>query len=215
MKTKNNFSFIDKLSFEGLSLLLNDLSIMTHPMTNEQKVCVEYPNINIENKIFNILETKKDSDTISDEENDLSNKTIKNTLDNEYKLNISKDVSYIINPTKLYNEFNNIPYSIEEFKNSLKIFVSIFNCFNQDLFKWNLEDFNLFNEDNKKQIFNFNKEKNNIKIEESVEELYQKHFSIQFDYEKADIIEVYTSQNSNDSNLKTSNDNFEDDFELI
>ena len=109
MKTKNNFSFIDKLSFEGLSLLLNDLSIMTHPMTNEQKVCVEYPNINIENKIFNILETKKDSDTMSDEENDLSNKTLKNTLDNEYKLNISKDVSYIINPTKLYNEFNNIP----------------------------------------------------------------------------------------------------------
>ena len=214
MKTKNNFSFIDKLSFEGLSLLLNDLSIMTHPMTNEQKVCVEYPNINIENKIFNILETKKDSDTISDEENDLSNKTVKNTLDNEYKLNISKDVSYIINPTKLYNEFNNIPYSIEEFKNSLKIFVSIFNCFNQDLFKWNLEDFNLFNHDNKIQIFNFNKEKNNIKIEESVVELYQKHFSIQFDYEKADIIEVYTSQNSNDSNLKTSNDNFEDDFEL-
>ena len=209
MLSKNNHcTFTDKLSFENLSSLLNDLGIMTHSMTNKQNVCIEHPNINIENK--NIFETQKDSDNLSDEE-----KNIKKTLDNEYTLNIAKYKTYIINPTKLYNEFNKKnPYSIEEFKNSLKIFVSIFNCFNEDLFKWNLEDFNLFNNDNKIQIFNFNKDNINIKINESIEELYQKHFSVQYDYEKADIIEIFTSQNSNDSITKTNNDDFVDDFDL-
>ena len=31
---------------------------------------------------------------------------------------------------------------------------------------------------------------------------------------KADIIEIFTSQNSNDTNTKTNNDDFEDDFDL-
>ena len=114
MLSKNNqCTFTDKLSFENLSLLLNDLGIMTHSMTNNQKVCIEHPNINIENKTINFLETQKDSDNLSDEEK----KSIKEKLDNEYTLNVAKNKTYLINPTKLYNEYNKtIPYSIEEFK---------------------------------------------------------------------------------------------------
>ena len=217
MTTKNKyFSFIDNLSFDNLSSLLNELGIMTHPMSNEQKVCIEYPNIHLENKLFNIFETKKDSnDLIYYDKEHPSNKTVTKLLNNEYELNLPKNKLYTIDPIKLYNEFNkNIPYSIEEFKNSLKIFVSIFNCFNEDLLNWNLEDFNLFNNDNKIQILNFNKDNNyDNKIEESLENLYKKHFSV-YDYEETEIIEVLTNKISNESNQKTNNEDFEDDFEM-
>ena len=73
-----------KLSFEDLSSLLNDLSIMTHPMSKEQKVCIEYPNINIENNNSNIFHEEINN-------NDKS-------LDEEFILNISKDKKYTINP---------------------------------------------------------------------------------------------------------------------
>jgi hypothetical protein len=74
--------------------------------------------------------------------------------------------NYIIDPNKLYNEFNKISHLTVEFKNSLKIFISIYNCFINDLFHWNLDDFNLFNQDNKIQILKFNKENiDNINIE--------------------------------------------------
>ena len=215
MTNKNKyFSFSDNLSFENLSSLLNELGIMTHPMSNEQKVCIEYPNIHLENKLFNVLETKKDNNELNFNENeDLSNKN--NTKSYcEYELNLTKNKKYTINPKILYNEFNkNIPYSLEEFKNSLKIFVSIFNCFNEDLFNWNLEDFNLFNYGNTIEILNFNKEnscENNI--EESVENLYKKHFSV-YDYEETEIVELLENKNSNESIQRNMNDDFEDDFE--
>ena len=217
MITKNkHFSFIDNLSFDNLSQLLNDLGIMTHPMSNEQKVCIEYPNINIENKLLNIFETKKDNDNLSQDENELpSNKDQNKQSHDEYTLNLTKNKTYTINPTKLYDEFNkDIPYSIEEFKNSLKIFTSIFNCFNEDLFKWNLEDFNLFNDDNKIQLLNINQESIiNTKSKELINDLYQKHFSVNFDYDEMDVIDVYTNINSNEINPKPSKDDFEDDFE--
>ena len=204
MITKNkHFSFIENLSFENLSLLFNDLGIMTHPMSNEQKVCIEYPNINLENKLMNVFESsKKDNDTINFDENEISiNKQKVKSDINEYTLNISKNNTYTINAKKLYNEFKNIPYSIEEFRNSLKIFISIFNCFNEDLFKWNLEDFNLFNQDNKIQLLNFNKDKsNNINIEKDIEDLYKKHFSIKFDSDNAEIIDEIEKKNSNEIN---------------
>ena len=212
MTNKNKyFSFSNNLSFENLSLLLNDLGIMTHPMSNEQKVCIEYPNINIESKIFNILETKKDNN--DDDKNVSSINSINKSLYSEYCLNISKNKIYSINPEKLYKEFNkNISYSIEEFKNSLKIFISIFNCFNDDLFKWDLEDFNLFNNDNKIQILNFNNHYSDRKLDESIEKLYQKHFSVS-DYENEEILEIFSNKNSNEINHKTNNDDFIDDFE--
>ena len=216
MTTKNKyFSFVDNLSFENLSSFLNDLGIMTHPMSKEQKVCIEYPNIHLENKLFNIFESKKDGHDLINDENEYSlNKNINKPLDSEYELNLSKNKKYIINPIKLYNEFGkNIPYSPEEFKNSLKIFVSIFNCFNEDLFNWNLEDFNLFNHNNTIKILNFNKDNNyDKKIEESIENLYKKHFSV-YDYEETEIIELLGNKISNESIQNNINEEFEDDFE--
>ena len=216
MTTKNKyFSFVDNLSFENLSSFLNDLGIMTHPMSNEQKVCIEYPNIHLENKLFNFFESKKDGHDLINDENEYSlNKNITKPLDSEYELNLAKNKKYIINPIKLYNEFGkNIPYSLEEFKNSLKIFVSIFNCFNDDLFNWNLEDFNLFNHNNIIKILNFNKDNNYDKnIEESIENLYKKHFSV-YDYEETEIIELLGNKISNESIQNNINEDFEDDFE--
>ena len=204
---KKIFSFNNNLSLENLSSLLNDLRIMTHSFTNEQKVCIESPNINIENNISNLLETKSNDN--NEGEQTLSNKN----LNNEYTLIISKNKSYTIDPIKIYNEFNKISYSMEEFKNSLKIFISIYNCFNDDLFHWNLEDFNLFNQDNKIQILKFNKENiDNINLEECISQLYQKHLSV-INCEESEVYEIIANHNSNDLNSKKSNDDQHDDFE--
>ena len=192
------YSFEDNLSFENLSTLLNNLSIITHPMTNEQKVCIEYPNINIENKNIDILS----------EEINNNNKT----SNDEFILNLSKSKKYEINPKKLYDEFDNkIPYSLEEFKNSLKIFISIFNSFNEDIFKWNLSDFNLFNNQNLIQCIKFNKENKNNKLisVDYLNELYKKHFSVKFDLNKTEIIEI---SNKDSNEINNNIDDFEKDF---
>ena len=197
MISKNsNISLEENLSFEKLSSLLNDLSIITHPLSNEQKVCIEYPNINLEHKDINIL---------SDETNN-NNKN----LNEEFTLNISKNKKYYINPENLFNEFDkNIPYSIEEFKNSLKIFVSIFNCYNEDLFKWNLSDFNLFNNQNIIQIMKFNKGNKKIFIiSDFIDELYKKHFSVKYDSQKTEIIEITMDNSKEQNNI----DDFEKDY---
>ena len=197
MISKNsNVSLEENLSIEKLSSLLNDLSIITHPFSNEQKVCIEFPNINLEHKDINIL---------SDETNNN-----KKNLNEEFTLNISKNKKYYINPENLFNEFNkSIPYSIEEFKNSLKIFVSIFNCFNDDLFKWNLSDFNLFNNQNIIQIMKFNKGNKKIFVNSDfIDELYKKHFSIKYDSQKTEIIEITMDNSKEQNNI----DDFEKDF---
>ena len=200
MISKNiTYSFEDNLSFENLSLLLNNLSIITHPMTNEQKVCIEYPNINIENKNINIFI----------EEKNLNNKQ----SSDEFIINLSKTKKYEIDPRKLYDEFTKkIPYSFEDFKNSLKIFISIFNTFNEDIFKWDLADFNLFTNKNMIQFLKFNKEnKNKTNSVDYLGELYKKHFSITFDFQKTEIIEVCNGKN--DSEINNDNvDDFEKDF---
>ena len=221
MITKNKyFSFYDNLSSENLSSIMNDLGMMTHPMSNEQKVCIEHPNINLESKQLNLFETKKDSGTIINDDNE--NKLNDKLSANEYTLNLSKNKTYIINPKELYKEFSeNIPYTIEEFKNSLKILISIINSFNEDLFKWNLEDFNLFNKDNQVQMINFNKENNSTNdVNSSIEKLYQKHFSVNLDLEEVDAIDVIRDKKDNkeaENNLETKCgkvDDFEDDFDL-
>ena len=200
MISKNSlYSFEDNLSLENLSTLLNNLSITTHPMTNEEKVCIEYPNINIENKNINILS----------EEININNKI----SNDEYIINISKTEKYEIDSKKLFDEFNNkIPYSLEDFKNSLKIFISIFNSFNEDIFKWNLSDFNLFNKQNMIQFIKFNKE-NKIKLVslDYLNELYKKHFSVKFDFNKTEIIEISRSINNNNE-LNNNIDDFEKDI---
>ena len=220
MITKNKyFSFHDNLSFENLSSLMNDLGIMTHPMSNEKKVCIEHPNINLENQQINIFEVKKDSGNIVNDENENNeNRLNDKSSTNEYTLNILKNKTYTINPKKLYKEFSkNMPYSIEEFKNSLKIFISIINSFNEDLFKWNFEDFNLFNKDNQVQMINFNKDNNpTIDVNSAIENLYQKHFSVNSDLNEVDNIDVIKDKENN-KNLEVKGDkvdDFEDDFDI-
>ena len=197
MISKNyNYSFENNLSFENLSSLLNDLSIITHPLSNKQKVCIEYPNIKIENKNINIFS----EEAINDDK----------FLNEEFSINISKNKKYFINPKNLFDEFNkNIPYSFEEFENSLKIFISIFNCFNEDIFKWNLSDFNLFNDKNVVQFIKINKEnKNKINSVDFMNKLYQKHFSVKYDSEKTEIIELPINNNKDKNNI----DDFEKGF---
>ena len=202
MISKNSIiSSEENLSFEKLSSLLNDLSIMTHPISNAQKVCIEYPNITIENENINIFSEK-------------NNNTDNKPLNDEYTLNISQNKKkYVVNPQKLFDEFNkSIPYSFEEFKNSLKIFISIFNCFNEDIFKWDLSDFNLFNDKNMVQILEINLgNKNKIYSESFMKDLYQKHFSVKYDLQKSEIIEVFLNNKENENNKL---DDFEnDDFD--
>ena len=197
MISKNyNYSFENNLSFENLSSLLNDLSIITHPLSNKQKVCIEYPNIKIENKNINIFS----EEAINDDK----------FLNEEFSINISKNKKYFINPKNLFDEFNkNIPYSFEEFENSLKIFISIFNCFNEDIFKWNMSDFNLFNDKNVVQFIKINKEnKNKINSVDFMNKLYQKHFSVKYDSEKTEIIELPINNNKDKNNI----DDFEKGF---
>ena len=201
MISKNSIiSSEENLSFEKLSSLLNDLSIMTHPISNEQKVCIEYPNITIENKNINIFSEK-------------NNNTDNKPLNDEFTLNISQNKKYVVNPKKLFDEFNKgIPYSFEEFKNSLKIFISIFNCFNEDIFKWDLSDFYLFNDKNQVQIIEINLgDKNKLNPESFLKDLYQKHFSVNYELQKGEIIEVFLSNKENEHNNL---DDFEnDDFD--
>ena len=173
---------------------------MTHPLTNEQKVCIEYPNIFSESKNLDILgdNSKKVETEI---EGDKENKT----KNNEMTLNISKNKNYTINIEKLYEKFKNkCSYTQEIFTNSLKIFVSIFNNFNEDIFKWNLEDNELFNSYNKIQFFLIKDTiKDELKIEEKLDNLYMEHL----ENDKKDKI------NKNKNVEVTQNDDFVDDFD--
>ena len=143
---KQLFSFEHNLNFENLSQLLCDTGIVSHPLTNEQKVCIEYPNISSESKNINIISNKN--------ENTEAENTKENKAQNDFTLILSKTKNFTIEVNKLYKKFKkNFEYSEEVFKNSVKIFVSIFNNFNEDIFKYNLEDPNLFNSTNKIQFF--------------------------------------------------------------
>ena len=224
MITKNKyFSFHDNLSFENLSSLMKDLGIMTHPVSNEQKVCIEHPNINLENHQINIFEIKKESDNnVNDENENNGNKINDKSSANEFTLNLSKNKTYTIKPKKLYEEFSqNMPYTIDEFKNSLKIFISIINSFNEDLFNWNFEDFNLFSKDNQVQMLNINKDNNSTNdLNSSIEKLYQKHFSVISDLNEVEFINVIKDKKDikvfgNNLNTKCEKfDDFEDDFDI-
>ena len=202
---RKSFSFENDLNFENLSNLLNELGIASHPLTNEQKVCIEYPNIFSESKNLDIIDDNlKKLETEPDKEKENKSKH------SEMTLNISKNKTYTINAAKLYEKMKNkCTYTQEILTNSLKIFVSIFNNFNEDIFKWNLEDIDLFNSSNKIQFFIIeNLTKNNFNMNEQIENLYNEH------------IESYSNKNSNNLaksknvNLEiTQNDDFADDFD--
>ena len=197
---KKTFSFENDLNFENLSILLNELGIASHQLTNEQKVCIEYPNISSESKNLDILEDNlKKLEIEGDKDNNKSN-------NNELTLNLSKNKTYTINVEKLFKKLKNeCSYKQEIFTNSLKIFVSIFNNFNEDIFKWNLEDNNLFNSINKIQFFLIKDiTNNNININEQLDILYKEH------------LEIDENTNfKNKNNEINQNDDFVDDFDDI
>ena len=202
--SRKSFSFENDLNFENLSILLNELGIVSHPLTKEQKVCIEYPNIFSESKNLDIIDDNlKKLETEQDKDKDNKSKN------SEMTLNVSKNKTYTINIVKLYEKMKNkCTYTQEILTNSLKIFVSIFNNFNEDIFKWNLEDIDLFNSSNKIQFFLIEKIiKNNFNMNEQIENLYHEHN------------ESYSSKNSNlmkNKNINveiTQNDDFADDFD--
>ena len=201
--SKNNkklFSFENDLNFENLSVLLNELGIVTHPLTNEQKVCIEYPNIFSESKNLDILgDNSKKVETEGDKENKSQN--------NEMTLIISKNKNYTINIQKLYEKLKKkCTYTQEMLINSLKIFVSIFNNFNEDIFKWNLEDHELFNSKNKIQFFLIKDIiKDELKIQEKLDNLYKEHFDLEKDIKNS----IFKNKKVN----ITQNDDFVDDFD--
>ena len=196
---KKPFSFENDLNFENLSIFLNELGIASHPLTNEQKVCIEYPNILSESKNLDVLgDNLRKLETEGDKENKLEN--------SELTLNLSKNKTYTIAPEKIYDKFKKkCPYSQEILINSLKIFVSIFNNFNDDIFKWNLEDYELFNSSNKIQFFLIKDTiNNNININEKLKNLYEEHLEnseIKNNLSKSKNVEI------------TQNDDFVDDFD--
>jgi len=79
---KQLYSFEHNLNFDNLSQLLCDTGIVPHPLTNEQKVCIEYPNISSESKNINIISNKNES---TEAENTKENKT-----QNDFTLVLSK-----------------------------------------------------------------------------------------------------------------------------
>ena len=192
---KQLFSFEHNLNFENLSQLLCDTGIVSHPLTNEQKVCIEYPNISSESKNINIISNKN--------ENTEAENTKENKAQNDFTLILSKTKNFTIEVNKLYKKFKkNFEYSEEVFKNSVKIFVSIFNNFNEDIFKYNLEDPNLFNSTNKIQFFLIKDiMNNNINVSEELNKLYKEHLE-------------FNNKEQKESEEKERNDDFdEDDFE--
>ena len=210
---KKLFSFEQDLNFEHLSKTLNDLGIVSHPLTNEQKVCIEYPNISSESKDINILNNKN--------ENTEAENTKENKLQNDFTLILSKTKNFTIDINKLFKKFKkNFSYNEEVFTISIKIFVSIFNNFNEDIFKYNLEDFNLFNASNKIQFFLIkNVANNNINVKEELDKLYKEHLNNENDINEEKKEEKEEKEKINDDfddfeeNRNIENRINEDDFE--
>ena len=217
---KKLFSFEHDLNFEILSQLLNDVGILSHQLTNEQKVCIEYPNISSESKDMNILTGKN--------ENPEAENAKENKQQNEFTLNLSKTTNFTIDINKLYKKYDkNFVYSEEVYKNSIKIFVSIFNNFNEDIFKYNLEDPNLFNASNKIQFFLIKDiMNNNINVSNELDKLYKEHLNTEIKLEKknsekkekiSDDFDDFEEGNKNiDNKINEANeDDFEENIEII
>ena len=211
---KKSFSFEHDLNLENLSQALIDIGILSHPLTNEQKVCIEYPNISSESKNINILNNKN--------ENIEAENTKENKLKNDFTLILSKTKTFTIDINKLYKKFKkNFGYNEEVFSNSIKIFVSIFNNFNEDIFNYNLEDFNLFNSSNKIQFFLINNvANNNINVEKELNKLYEEHLNVEININNEDKKEDKINDDFDDfedknTEIKRDEDDFEENIEII
>ena len=208
---KKLFSFEHRLNFENLSQLLNDTGIVSKPLSNEQKVCIEYPNISSESININIINDKN--------ENLETENTKENKIKNDFTIILSKEKNFTLDVNKLYNKFKkNFIYSEDIFSNSLKIFISIYNNFNEDLFKWNLEDTNLFNTTNKIQFFLIKDIlNNNINVSEELNNLYKIHL----DSYNNELNKKNKKEKINDDfdefeeNKNIEEDDFEENIEII
>jgi len=211
---KKLFSFEHDLNLENLSQALNDIGILSHPLTNEQKVCIEYPNISSESKDINILNNK--------DENIEAENTKENKIKNDFTLILSKTKNFTIDINKLYKKYKkNFSYNEEVFTKSIKIFVSIFNNFNEDIFKYNLEDFNLFNASNKIQFFLIkNVANNNINVEKELEKLYEEHLNKENEINNEEKKEEKINDDFDDfeernTEIRRDEDDFEENIEII
>ena len=115
-------NFYENLNFENFSNLLLQMKIITTNLSNEQKVCINYPKID--------TEKKKDLE-LSLSDNDRDN------LKNEIK---TKICSYKINFNELYDLFPERFYERENFNTMIQVFILIFNNFNDDIFKFDLNN---------------------------------------------------------------------------
>ena len=101
---KKLFSFEHGLNFENLSQLLNDTGIVSKPLSNEQKVFIEYPNISSESTNINIINDKN--------ENLETENTKENKIKNDFTIILSKEKNFTLDVNKLYNKFKkNFVYS--------------------------------------------------------------------------------------------------------
>ncbi len=172
---KNQSEIIfQKLNFDNISNILKHIGLIEKPFTNAQKVCIEFPNIDSEIKKTDKLDTSM-------------NNTVDFSIKSKY-CNCDIDLSrlYTLYSTNSYN-VSNMKYSIEDFTLIVKIFVSIMNNFNDDFFKYDFGNEQMFSKKKKIKITNF-KSGTVLKgnIGEKIEVLYKQndHSSTGFDFEE-------------------------------
>ncbi len=130
-------------------------------------MCINYPKIDTEAKKVDNLEL-----TLSDEEREHSKNKIK-----------TKICEYNIDINDLYNLFTDKIYQKENFNTMIKVFISIFNNFNDLVFKFDLNKNEIFSFDNKIHIIKLNDKDSKISYEKYIENLYEKLESMNEEYD--------------------------------
>ena len=166
-KKKHSKHYYEKLNFENFSNLLLETKIISSNLSNEQKMCINYPKIDTEAKKVDNLEL-----TLSDEEREHSKNKIK-----------TKICEYNIDINDLYNLFTDKIYQKENFNTMIKVFISIFNNFNDLVFKFDLNKNEIFSFENKIQIIKLNDRNSKISYESYIQNLYEKLESMNEEYD--------------------------------
>ena len=166
-KKKHSKHYYEKLNFENFSNLLLETKIISSNLSNEQKMCINYPKIDTEAKKVDNLEL-----TLSDEERDNSKNKIK-----------TKICEFNIDINNIYNLFTDKIYQKENFNTMIKVFISIFNNFNDLVFKFDLNKNEIFSFENKIQIIKLNDRNSKISYESYIQNLYEKLESMNEEYD--------------------------------
>ena len=155
LKPKESKNLFEKLNFDNLSIFLNKINIIDKEFTSEQKVSINFPNLNSSSKRDNFDISLEPSNS------NLEEPSIKTSLF-KYVIDIEKLF-------KLYNDEINL-YTKEEFIKIIDIFVILLNNFNDCLFKLNLSNINCFKE-RELTILNLNDNKDKNIYTPSLEKL--------------------------------------------